>query len=197
MVSKRTGRPRTGRPKKDEDVPFLQNPKRFYVMGLRATMKVIPPPPSIRRAAKIIAQILVGNRVEPESLPPEGREIVAKNPLEITLVSGPDGPVVHKANGSISYKNTKRGANAATIEGAAEYIRKLDRQAMEEAKTDPDDARWLRCAVTGLVLGKLRKDEAQFGEETERFPLRARRPRSSRRFFATPAIRGLRPACRV
>jgi hypothetical protein len=122
-------------------------------MILRATLEVMPPPPSIRRAAKVLAKFVAGNEVDPESLSPEGRKIVANCPPGmITLISGPDGPVVHKADGSASYKNTKRGAKAATIEGAAEYIRKLDRQAMKEAETNPDVARWLRCAVHGLVF---------------------------------------------
>lgn len=153
MVTKRTGRPRTGRPKKDGAVPFLQNPNRNLVALLRGTLEVMPPPPSIRRAALVTAQQLVGNQVGPESLSPEGREIVANCPPGmITLASGPDGPVVHKADGTVIYKNTKRGAKAATIKGAADYIRKLDRQAVREAETNPDVARWLRCAVGGLIL---------------------------------------------
>jgi hypothetical protein len=59
-------------------------------------------------------------------------------------------PIGNKADGT--YMNTKRGARAATIEGAAEYIRHLDRQAAREAETNPDVARWLRCAVGGFIL---------------------------------------------
>jgi hypothetical protein len=152
MVTKRTGRPRTGRPKKDGVVPFLQNPNRNLVMLLRAKMEVMRNP-SIRAAAKVTAAYAFGNEVGLESLSPEGREIVANcRPGMLTSAFGSIGPVVHKADGSVSYKNTKRGANAATIEGAAEYIRKLDRQAHREAETNPDVARWLRCAVSGLIL---------------------------------------------
>lgn len=159
MVTKRTGRPRPGRPKKDGVVPFLQNPKRDYVRWLRATLEVMPQP-SIRAAAKLIAGIMFGNEIGPESLSPEVCEIVANwrakmikahGPDKI-LAYGPNGRIVHKADGSVTYTNTKRGANAATIEGAAEYIRHLDRQARKEAETNPDVARWLRCAVRGLVL---------------------------------------------
>jgi hypothetical protein len=146
MVSKRTERDR-GRPKKDGAVPFLQNPKRNYVMLMRGTMACMPNP-SIRSAAKIIAAIAVGNQVGSESLPPWGREIVANCPAEMVPLAW--GPVGDKANGT--YINTKRGAKAGTIEGAAELIRKLDRQAVRDAKTDPDVARWLRCAVSGLIL---------------------------------------------
>jgi hypothetical protein len=121
MVTKRTWRDR-GRP--NEAVPFLQDPNRNLVMILRATMEVMPPPPSIRRASKVVAKFVAGNEVDPKSLSPEGRKIVANCPPGmITLISGPDGPVVHKADGSVSYKNTKRGAKAATIEGAAESSR--------------------------------------------------------------------------
>jgi hypothetical protein len=70
----------------------------------------------------------------------------------ITLAYGPDGRAVHYANGKVFYKNTKRDVDAATIEGAAEYLRQLDRQAVREAKTNPDVARWLRCAVGGFIL---------------------------------------------
>jgi hypothetical protein len=148
MVTKRTGRPRTGRPKKDGVVPFLQNPKRDLVMLLRGMMALMPPPSSIRAAAKVIAAIAVGNEVDPESLPPEGRAIVANCPPEmITLACSPIG---HRADGT--YNNTKRGAKAATIVGASDYIRKLDRQAHREAETNPDVDRWLRCAVRGFIL---------------------------------------------
>jgi hypothetical protein len=92
MVSKRTGRDR-GRPKKDGAVPFLQNPKRNYVMLLRMTLMVMPQS-SIRGAAKLIAAIAVGNRVGLESLPSEGREIVANCPPEMITLAW--GPVRHK-----------------------------------------------------------------------------------------------------
>jgi hypothetical protein len=156
MVSKR-GR---GRPKKEEDVPVLQNPNRFYVAWLGMSLEVMPPPPSIRRASKLIAAIMFGNEVDTESLSPEVRDIfeswrakmiMAHGPGKI-LPIGPIGPVVHKADGSVSYKNTKRGVKAATVENASEYIRKLYRQAMKEAETNPDVARWLRCAVKGCIL---------------------------------------------
>lgn len=151
MVSKRTGRDR-GRPKKDGAVPILQNPKRNYVPLLRMTVGVMRQP-SIRAAAKIIAAKAVGNQVGYESLPPEGREIVAKCPPGmITSAYGP-GPSANKSAGK--YQNTMRGAKAATIEGAAEYIRQLDRQAVREARTDPDVARWLRCAVSGCFLATI------------------------------------------
>jgi hypothetical protein len=145
MVTKRTGRDR-GRP--NEAVPFLQNPKRLYVAWLRMNMEFMPPPPSIRAASKSIAAKMFGNRVGFESLTPESREIVGNCPSG--MITGAFGPVGDKADGT--YHNTKRGADAATIEGAAEYIRKLDRQAAREAKTDPDVARWLRCAVRGFVF---------------------------------------------
>jgi hypothetical protein len=160
MVTKRTGRPRTGRPKKDGVVPFLQNPKRDYVRWLRATMEV-DRNPSIRSVAKKVAALVVGNEVGLESVPPSLRELATNYFAKMTKSHGPDGmilafgtigPVVHNADGSVSYKNTKRGARAATIEGAAEYIRDLDRQARKEAETNPDVARWLRCGVWGLVL---------------------------------------------
>jgi hypothetical protein len=148
MVTKRTGRPRTGRPKKDGVVPFLQNPKRLYVAWLRMNMELMPPPPSIRAASKIIAAKMFGNRVGFESLTPEGREIVENCPPG--MITEASGPVGDKADGT--YKNTKRGAKAATVENAAEYIRKLDRQAAREAETNPDVARWLRYAVRGFVF---------------------------------------------
>jgi hypothetical protein len=159
MVTKRTDRPRTGRPKKDGGVPFLQNPKRDYVRWLRATMEVMRQP-SIRRASKLIAGIMFGNKIGPESLSPAVREFVANWRAKMIkahgpgtiLAYGPNGRITHKADGSVTYTNTKRGANAGTIEGAAEFIRQLDRQAMKEAETNPDVARWLRCAVRGLVL---------------------------------------------
>jgi len=148
MVTKRTGRD-PGRPKKDGDVPFLQNPKRNYVMLLRATMELMPQR-SIRAAAKVVAGEMVGNQVGHESLSPEIREIVAKCPPGmIARVYGP-GPSANKSAGK--YQNTMRGAKAATIEGAADSLRDLDRQAMREAKTNPDVARWLRCAVGGMIL---------------------------------------------
>jgi hypothetical protein len=158
MVSKRTGRNR-GRPKKEGQVPFLQNPKRDYVRWLRATMEVMPQP-SIRRASKIIAGIMFGNKTGPESLSSEVREFVENWRAKVLMTHGPgvimaigpDGPVVHKADGSVFYKNTRRDCGPATVESAAEFIRQLDRQAMKEAETNPDVARWLRCAVRGLVL---------------------------------------------
>jgi hypothetical protein len=162
MVTKRTGRPRTGRPKKDGVVSFLQNPKRNYVMILRGTMEV-DRNPSIRSVAKKVAACVVGNEVGLESVPPSLRELATNYFAKMTKAHGLDGmilsfgtigPVVHKADGSVSYKNTKRGANAATIEGAAEYIRHLDRQAHREAATNPDVARWLRCAVGGFVAAQ-------------------------------------------
>jgi hypothetical protein len=159
MVTKRTGRPRTGRPKKDGVVPFLQNPKRDSVRWLRATLEVMPQP-SIRRASKLIAGIMFGNKIVPESLPPKISEMVANYRAKMIkahgpgmiLSFGPVGSVVHKADGKVLYKNTRRDCGAATIEGAAEFIRQLDRQATKEAETNPDVARWLPCAVRGLVL---------------------------------------------
>ncbi len=159
MVTQRTGGPRTGRPKKDGIVPFLQNPKRFEVTLLRATMGVMRQR-SIRAAAKIIAAKMYSNQAGPESLPPDVREwatnhfakmIKAHGPDGMMSVYGPDGRVVDKADGTVIYKNTMRGAKAATIEGAAELLRKLDRQAILEAQTNPGVARWLRCAVGGCI----------------------------------------------
>ena len=94
-------------------------------MLVRATMALMPQP-SIRSAAKIIAAREVGNEVAPESLP---REVAADckpcPPHMIMLLYGPNGR--HTNEGT--WVNTNRGAKAATIEGRAEYLRQLDRQA--------------------------------------------------------------------
>jgi hypothetical protein len=140
-------------------VPFLQNPKRLYVAWLRMNLEVMPRP-SIRRASKVIAAIMFGNEIDAKILSPEAREIFenwrakminAHGPGMIKVI-GPDGRVAHKADGKVFYKNTRRDCGPATVESAAEFIRQLNRQGAREAETNPDVARWLRCAVTGLVF---------------------------------------------
>jgi hypothetical protein len=129
-------------------------------MFLRGTMAVMPPPPSIRRASKVIAALMFGNEIDAEILSPEVREFMENWRAKMLMAHGPgkilavgtDGRVVERTDGKIFYKNTKKGARALTVEGAAENIPQLDRQAMKEAETNPDVARWLRCAVTGLVF---------------------------------------------
>jgi hypothetical protein len=80
MMTKRLRIPR-GRPKKDRaDVPFLQNPDRFWVMMIRATMASMPPPPSIYRAANVVAAHFFGNEPPFENLPPEGKAIMDRCP---------------------------------------------------------------------------------------------------------------------
>jgi hypothetical protein len=145
MVTERTGNP-SGRPKKEE-VPFLQNPKRDYVMILRGTMAVMKQP-SIRNAAKVIAAEAFGNLVEEDSLPSPASEVVAACPPGmIVRAFGP-----RRRIGTHGFINTRDKARAAKIEGAAEFIRQLDRQAQKEARTDPAVARWLRCAISGFIL---------------------------------------------
>jgi hypothetical protein len=76
MVRKR------GRPK--GAVPFLQNPKRYYVMFLRGTRAVMPPPPSIRRASKVIAALMFGNEIDAKcgSSTPKECDTIAKMDYE-------------------------------------------------------------------------------------------------------------------
>jgi hypothetical protein len=149
MVTKRTNNPR-GRPK----IPLPDDPDFFVVAMTLATMTLLPPNErSLRRAAKIVAAIEVGNEIELSSViidPKTGisaADIAAKCPAGLVAVGF--GPT-HAPRRDDKYFNTRPGKKKkmpATIKGRARTIE----QKANAMCRDPECMKRLRLVVDGIL----------------------------------------------
>jgi hypothetical protein len=145
MAMKRARRQR-GRPK-TKPTSILQDPRRYPVVLLCATLKTMKQP-SIRAASKVIAATIWGNEINLDDLPPDGKDIVAKCPPGAVVTAyGPRRQI-----GTHGYVNTRDGIKAGTIDGAAASLRQLYRQTQREALVNKSVRRWITFSTWGVIL---------------------------------------------